>query len=31
MSKYLEVSNLTYEYPDGYKALNEISFGLGRG
>ena len=31
MSKYLEVSNLTYEYPDGFKALNEISFGLGRG
>ena len=31
MSKYLEVSNLTYEYPDGFKALNKISFGLGRG
>lgn len=31
MSKYLEISNLTYEYPDGFKALNEISFGLGRG
>ena len=31
MSKYLEISNLTYEYPDGYKALNEISFNLEEG
>ena len=31
MSKYLEISNLTYEYPDGYKALNEISFDLEEG
>ena len=31
MSKYLEISNLTYEYPDGYKALNEISFELEEG
>ena len=31
MNKYLEISNLTYEYPDGYKALNEISFDLEEG
>ena len=31
MSKYLEISNLTYEYPDGYKALNEISLDLEEG
>lgn len=31
MSKYLEISNLTYEYPDGYKALNGISFNLDKG
>ena len=31
MSKYLEIANLTYEYPDGYKALNEISFNLEEG
>jgi len=31
MSKYLEITNLTYEYPDGYKALNEISFDLEEG
>ena len=31
MSKYLEITNLTYEYPDGYKALNEISFNLEEG
>ncbi|MBC8480812.1 MAG: ABC transporter ATP-binding protein [Actinobacteria bacterium] len=31
MSKYLEISNLTYEYPDGYKALNGISFNLDEG
>jgi cobalt/nickel transport system ATP-binding protein len=31
MKKYLEISNLTYEYPDGYKALNEISFDLEEG
>ena len=31
MSKYLEISNLTYEYPDGYKALNKISFDLEEG
>ena len=31
MSKYLEISNLTYEYQDGYKALNEISFDLEEG
>ena len=31
MSKYLEISNLSYEYPDGYKALNEISFDLEEG
>lgn len=31
MSKYLEISNLTYEYPDGYKALNEVSFDLEEG
>jgi len=31
MSKYLEISNLTYQYPDGYKALNGISFNLDKG
>jgi cobalt/nickel transport system ATP-binding protein len=31
MSKYLEISNLTYEYPDGHKALNGISFNLDKG
>ena len=31
MSKYLETSKLTYEYPDGYKALNGISFNLDKG
>ena len=31
MNKYLEISNLTYEYPDGYKALNGISFNLEKG
>lgn len=31
MSKYLEISNLTYKYPDGYKALNGISFNLDKG
>ncbi len=31
MSKCLEISNLTYEYPDGYKALNGISFNLDKG
>ena len=31
MSKYLSISKLTFSYPDGYKALNEISFGLDEG
>ena len=31
MRKYLEISNLTYKYPDGYKALNEVSFSLEEG
>lgn len=31
MSKYLEISNLSFQYPDGYQALNEINFGLDEG
>ncbi len=31
MSKYLEISNLTFQYPDGYKALNGVTFGLEEG
>ena len=31
MSQYLSISKLTFSYPDGYKALNEISFGLDEG
>ena len=31
MNKYLSISKLTFSYPDGHKALNEISFGLDEG
>ena len=31
MSQYLSISKLTFSYPDGHKALNEISFGLDEG
>jgi|TARA_B100001094_G_scaffold223741_1_gene217939 cobalt/nickel transport system ATP-binding protein len=31
VSQYLSISKLTFSYPDGYKALNEISFGLDEG
>ena len=24
MSKYLKINNLSYKYPDGHKALNDI-------
>ena len=26
MTKYLEVNNLSYSYPDGHEALKNISF-----
>ena len=28
MTKYLEVNNLSYSYPDGHEALKDISFDL---
>ena len=28
MTKYLEVNNLSYSYPDGHEALKNISFDL---
>ena len=28
MKNYLSINNLSFEYPDGYKALNNISLNL---
>ena len=31
MSKYLKINNLSYAYPDGYKALKGIDFSINKG
>tara|TARA_B100000686_G_scaffold4773_1_gene4793 strand:- start:74 stop:820 length:747 start_codon:yes stop_codon:yes gene_type:complete len=31
MSKYLKINNLSYTYPDGHKALNDINFSIDQG
>ena len=31
MSKYLKINNLSYKYPDGHKALNDINFSIDQG